>query len=76
MAIFVLVHGAWGGGWEWREVERLLRERGHEATRPTLTGLGEPEPEPAEPSFRLEGDHELERAEGHDRAGQDRALRR
>jgi pimeloyl-ACP methyl ester carboxylesterase len=41
MASFVLVHGAWGGGWEWREVERLLRERGHEATRPTLTGLGE-----------------------------------
>jgi pimeloyl-ACP methyl ester carboxylesterase len=41
MASFVLVHGAWGGGWEWREVERLLRGRGHEATRPTLTGLGE-----------------------------------
>ncbi len=41
MATFVLVHGAWSGGWEWREVERLLRERGHEVTRPTLTGLGE-----------------------------------
>jgi pimeloyl-ACP methyl ester carboxylesterase len=41
MATFVLVHGAWGGGWEWREVERLLRKLGHEVTRPTLTGLGE-----------------------------------
>ncbi len=41
MATFVLTHGGWGGGWEWREVERLLRARGHEATRPTLTGLGE-----------------------------------
>lgn len=41
MATLVLVHGAWGGGWEWREVERLLCARGHEATRPTLTGLGE-----------------------------------
>lgn len=41
MATFVLIHGGWGGGWEWREVERLLREQGHEVTRPTLTGLGE-----------------------------------
>ncbi|MDX6413800.1 MAG: hypothetical protein QOH23_1210 [Gaiellaceae bacterium] len=41
MATFVLIHGGWGGGWEWREVERFLRERGHEVTRPTLTGLGE-----------------------------------
>src|SRR5438309_8364490 len=41
MATFVLIHGGWGGGWEWREVERLLRTHGHEVTRPTLTGLGE-----------------------------------
>ena len=41
MATFVLIHGAWAGGWEWREVERLLRERGHEVTRPTLAGVGE-----------------------------------
>lgn len=41
MASFVLIHGGWGGGWEWREVDRLLREQGHEVTRPTLTGLGE-----------------------------------
>ena len=41
MATFVIVHGAWGGGWEWREVEARLRAAGHEVNRPTLTGLGE-----------------------------------
>ncbi len=41
MATFVLIHGGWGGGWEWREVEGLLRAQGHDATRPTLSGLGE-----------------------------------
>ena len=38
---FVLVHGAWHGGWCWRRVARLLRGRGHEVFTPTLTGLGE-----------------------------------
>ena len=37
----VLVHGAWGGGWAFRRVEALLRERGHTVYRPTLTGQGE-----------------------------------
>jgi pimeloyl-ACP methyl ester carboxylesterase len=41
MAIFVLVHGAWGGGWEWATVARYLRDAGHIAYTPTLTGLGE-----------------------------------
>jgi pimeloyl-ACP methyl ester carboxylesterase len=41
MATFVLVHGAWHGGWCWQRVARLLRARGHDAYRPTLTGLGE-----------------------------------
>jgi len=38
---FVLVHGAWHGGWCWRRVVPLLREAGHEVHTPTLTGLGE-----------------------------------
>ena len=38
---FVLVHGAWHGGWCWRRVARLLRDAGHEVFTPTLTGLGE-----------------------------------
>jgi pimeloyl-ACP methyl ester carboxylesterase len=41
MATFVLVPGAWAGGWAWRPVARLLRGRGHEVYTPTLTGLGE-----------------------------------
>jgi pimeloyl-ACP methyl ester carboxylesterase len=38
---FVLVHGAWSGGWKWRFVAPILRRAGHEVFRPTLTGLGE-----------------------------------
>jgi len=41
VATFVLVHGAWGGGWEWRRVADLRRAGGHVAFAPTLTGLGE-----------------------------------
>jgi pimeloyl-ACP methyl ester carboxylesterase len=38
---FVIVHGAWGGGWEWTPVARELRRLGHEVFTPTLTGMGE-----------------------------------
>src|SRR3569832_311634 len=38
---FVLVHGAWHGGWCWKRVSLLLRALGHEVFTPTLTGLGE-----------------------------------
>lgn len=38
---FVLVHGAWHGGWCWRHVATALRAAGHEVHTPTLTGLGE-----------------------------------
>jgi pimeloyl-ACP methyl ester carboxylesterase len=41
VATFVLVHGGWGGGWEWRFVDDRLRASGHAVHRPTLTGLGE-----------------------------------
>lgn len=41
MATFVLVHGAWHGGWCWKRVTPLLRAVGHEVFTPTLTGLGE-----------------------------------
>ena len=41
MAAFVIVHGGFGGGWEWRDAERALLARGHDVTRPTLSGLGE-----------------------------------
>lgn len=38
---FVLVHGAWHGGWCWRRVSDLLEKRGHKVFAPTMTGLGE-----------------------------------
>jgi pimeloyl-ACP methyl ester carboxylesterase len=41
MATYVLVHGGGHGGWCYRKVARLLREKGHEVHTPTLTGLGE-----------------------------------
>jgi pimeloyl-ACP methyl ester carboxylesterase len=41
MATFVLVHGAFHGGWCWRDVTAELRAAGHEVFAPTLTGLGE-----------------------------------
>lgn len=38
---FVLVHGAWHGGWCWRRVAAVLRSAGHVVFTPTLTGFGE-----------------------------------
>lgn len=38
---FVLVHGAWRGGWCWRKVADLLTAKDHKVYTPTLTGLGE-----------------------------------
>jgi pimeloyl-ACP methyl ester carboxylesterase len=38
---FVLVHGAWTGGWGYKKTARLLRAGGHEVYVVTLTGLGE-----------------------------------
>ncbi|MEU5095621.1 alpha/beta fold hydrolase [Streptomyces sp. NPDC020996] len=41
MSLFVLVPGAWLGGWAWSEVVAELTRRGHQAVPVTLTGLGE-----------------------------------
>lgn len=41
VAVFVLVHGAWGGGWQWQPIARKLRDHGHDVHAPTLTGLGD-----------------------------------
>jgi len=38
---FILVHGAWHGGWAWQRVTDRLRARGHSVFAPTNTGLGE-----------------------------------
>ena len=41
MTTYILVHGAWHGGWCWTRVARRLREAGHEVFTPTMTGLGD-----------------------------------
>jgi pimeloyl-ACP methyl ester carboxylesterase len=40
-ATFVLVHGAWHGGWCWQRVRDRLSTHGHRVFTPTLTGVGE-----------------------------------
>lgn len=40
-ATFVLVHGAWHGGWAWRPVAEHLRAAGHRVLTPTLPGLAD-----------------------------------
>ena len=38
---FVLIHGAWHGGWCWRRVADLLEAKGHKVFAPSLTGNGD-----------------------------------
>ena len=38
---FLLIHGAWHGGWVWNEMSEILRCQGYNVSTPTLTGLGE-----------------------------------
>ena len=35
---FMLVHGAWHGGWCWRRVSDLLEKKGQKVFRPTMRG--------------------------------------
>ncbi|NML40323.1 alpha/beta hydrolase [Chitinophaga sp. G-6-1-13] len=39
--VYVLVHGAWHGGWCWQRVSEKLRADGNIVYTPTLSGLGE-----------------------------------
>jgi hypothetical protein len=38
---FVLINGAWHGGWAWRPVAQHLRAAGHRVFTPTLPGLAD-----------------------------------
>lgn len=39
--VFLFVHGAWGGGWEYQKLDSILTAQGNVVIRPTLTGVGE-----------------------------------
>lgn len=41
MSTFLLIHGAWHGGWCWERVVPLLQAGGHRVFAPSLTGLGD-----------------------------------
>lgn len=41
MANFLLIHGAFQGGWIWKQAASRLREVGHPVYAPTLDGCGE-----------------------------------
>ncbi len=43
MATYLLIHGAWHGGWCWRKVIPLLEANGHKALAPDLPGNEEDE---------------------------------
>ena len=36
MAHYVLIHGAWHGGWCWHKVNSILRAAGHKVENPSL----------------------------------------
>ncbi|MBR1231649.1 alpha/beta fold hydrolase [Bradyrhizobium sp. AUGA SZCCT0182] len=40
MATFILIHGAWHGGWCWEHVAPLLTAEGHQVLPPDLPGMG------------------------------------
>jgi pimeloyl-ACP methyl ester carboxylesterase len=47
MSTFLLIHGAWHGGWCWRKVVPLLEAKGHKVLAPDLPGHGnDPTPAP------------------------------
>jgi pimeloyl-ACP methyl ester carboxylesterase len=41
MAVFVLIHGSYQGGWIWQKVASRLRAQGHTVYAPSLDGCGE-----------------------------------
>lgn len=45
---YVLVHSAWLGGWQWEQVAKPLKEKGHTVLTPDLPGHGSDKTPPGE----------------------------
>src|SRR5690349_7037243 len=39
--VYVIVHGAWGGSWAFKNVDEIMSNHGNVIYRPSLTGQGE-----------------------------------
>lgn len=57
MSTFVLVHGAWHGGWCWEKVVPLLKKEGHEVVVVDLPGHGDNHVPVPEVTLAAYGDH-------------------
>ncbi len=57
MSTFLLIHGAWHGGWCWEKVVPLLEERGHEVVVADLPGHGDNHVPVPEVTLAAYGDH-------------------
>lgn len=62
---YVLICGAWHGGWTWRLVAQELRAAGHTVLAPTLPGLGDGD-DPLRHSLEDVGDFVVDLVERHD----------
>ena len=78
MSTFVLIHGAWHGGWCWDKLTPLLEQAGHRVIAPDLPGLGKDKTPLAEVTLQtwvdyvgqiLEGQPEPVILVGHSRGG-------
>lgn len=65
MSTFVLVHGAWYGGWAWATVAQQLRDAGHDVHTPTLSGVGG-HPDPATVDLHTHADDIVRLLDEHD----------
>jgi pimeloyl-ACP methyl ester carboxylesterase len=62
---FVLITGAWHGGWAWRPVAQHLRAAGHRVLTPTLPGLADGD-DPTKHTLSDVGDFVVDLVERHD----------
>ena len=56
MSTYVLIHGAWHGGWCWEKVVPLLQKQGHTAVAPDLPAQGKDKTPIAEVSLQSYAD--------------------
>ncbi len=65
MSAFLLIHGAWHGGWCWHKVIARLRAAGQHATAPDLSSLGRDRTPPEMVTLRSWTDSVCEHLDAH-----------